>query len=277
MSETIDSNLHALALLPADKAELVLTAANDVFRLERCCGGGTWAADERTREETALPTAAPLPRSSRAVLCLVFSSIVQFFHVSVDRLLGHNVPSLSSLSLSAPDATAATASCQFLARSAVSMQLNTSEKLLKFLSPSSVPPAVQQSLCAGVLGRWSELKAYFGGAAVSTGELALKDFDWQVRLVLASDKIANMKEARCLLSLKVQPENRLNTSALNVSADREQLVKQQADAAAMDAAAAATASAEDVRHLNFELNEHQLDRMLQRFAEINGVLQQIKQ
>jgi len=108
------------------------------------------------------------------------------------------------------------------------------------------------------VSRRKELWTYWKNCAAADGERRVEDFDWSVKVLVAADQLAKINEPRVQLTLKVEENAGLHEKESgktnNTSANEE----------------------EGKKYLNFEMDSQQLDRLLEKFAQINGVLQQIK-
>ena len=111
------------------------------------------------------------------------------------------------------------------------------------LTADGAADAALHALVAGVLaGRAAELRAALERQSAAISNAHLTDFDWSLRLVLASDKLSHLRQPVLLLKLFL---------------------------------ARPGAEAEPPREIVVELTKDELDALLADFKNVNGVLQKL--
>ncbi|XP_064638067.1 COMM domain-containing protein 8-like [Lineus longissimus] len=92
------------------------------------------------------------------------------------------------------------------------------EKELKSLDAS-----LQQQLLTAIHLRQDEIRHTLVNSTTAISQAHLKDFDWQVNLVMSSDKLSSIQEPILNLDLDIQRDS--DTKITSVELDKQDLVK----------------------------------------------------
>jgi hypothetical protein len=208
---------------------------------------------------------------------------MQSVHLVVDRICGRPVNSsaalqpqqpaaqakVSSSSGGAAAAAAAAALCDDAVRSALAQATSggwSSADLSGAAERANITDAVSEILSSVYAARRIELSAAYARAAVTLAPQHLRDFDWSVRLVLASDKIASMRDARMMLSLDVSSASSAASPAATTASTSE----------SSSSIGSGSSTSTDSSTVHVELNKQELDALIASCTAVQKVVRSLQ-
>ncbi|XP_031555598.1 COMM domain-containing protein 8-like [Actinia tenebrosa] len=81
------------------------------------------------------------------------------------------------------------------------------DEIFKELDQYSLSPDIKQVVFGCILARKDEIRAALVSNTAGITNAYLKDFDWKVKMVLASDKIAGIRKSVVSVDLDIQQDN----------------------------------------------------------------------
>eukprot|EP00808_Paulinella_micropora_P020066 g57536.t1 len=164
---------------------------------------------------------------------------LHFLHAAVDRLCGRDVP-LPALPANDADSEALSRAVASFFTAAVGQQLS-GEAVGALLSSAAIPTSAKA--CKAILtcldARGPELQRALKDKTQALSQEVLQDFDWSLRLTMASEKLATLRAPALILSLML------------------------------------TSAGGEERQVQVEVGKDELDRLLESLEQAHKVLRQL--
>ncbi|KAK3744884.1 hypothetical protein QZH41_013770 [Actinostola sp. cb2023] len=93
----------------------------------------------------------------------------------------------------------------------------TKNEIVQELDKHSLSPDIKQVLCGCLLARQDAIRAALVSNTAGITNAYLKDFDWKVKMVLASDKIASIRKPVISVDFDISQGNRVKPVTVEMS------------------------------------------------------------